>query len=60
MIERLEGKYNLSAEDLELRKKFYRIFNKFPKQHPTDGQFHNEIKFEVSINFLRKNVEWLN
>jgi len=60
MIERLDGKYNLSAEDLELRKKFYQIFNKFSKHHPTDGQFHNEIKFEISINFLRKNIEWLN
>lgn len=60
MIERLDGKYNLSSEDFELKKKFYQIFNKFPKQHPTQGQFHKEINFEVSINFLRKNIEWLN
>ena len=52
------GQNYYSEKDLDLQKKFKSIFPKEARWH--HGKMHGDLKANYSIDFLRKNMDWLN
>ena len=58
MIDKLDNKWQETPEKKELRDEFLNVYlknlNKFPKEKKI---FHGDIKFNISHQFLLKNID---